>query len=128
MKWTWSQTGSGEDGNVPGIRRQMIDLIRRRRRKARFTSHRPTEIRPWEVIHPQSGLPFQDAMMWRGISQLLDQGVPLRRVSLRQPRGEEAWECLARLGPDAPLVYIKLQILGSQVLLRSFHEAEYDDD
>ena len=106
----------------------MIDLIRRRRRNARSTPHRPTKVRPWEVIHPDLGLPFQDAMMWRGITQLLEQGVPLRRVSLRKPRGEEAWECIARLGPNAPLIYVKLQIRGSHVLLRSFHESEYDDD
>ena len=92
------------------------------------TPHRPTKVRPWEVIHPDLGLPFQDAMMWRGITQLLEQGVPLRRVSLRKPRGEEAWECIARLGPNAPLIYVKLQIRGSHVLLRSFHESEYDDD
>lgn len=128
MNWTWSRTSRGEDGNVPGVRRQMIDLIRLRRRDARFTPDRPTKVRPWEVIHPDSNLPFQDALMWRGITELLEQGVPLGRVALRKPPGEEAWECVARLGPNAPPIYIKLQIRGSQVLLRSFHEAECDND
>ena len=66
--------------------------------------------------------------MWAAIIELLDSGVPLRGLSLRQPRGERAWLFLAKLCFDAPLMYVKLQIIGTHVYLRSFHLAEYDDD
>ena len=65
--------------------------------------------------------------MWSQIVRLLESGIPLKRIPLRQPSGEIAWVCRARLAHNSPLIYIKLQILGSRVLLRSFHTDEYDD-
>ena len=127
MRPTWARTDEGQEGNHPGIRRQLIGLIQKGRRSASFSKHRPTEVRPWEIIRPESSLPLLDTGMWSEIVQFLDSGVPLEKISLRQPPGEEAWVCLARLASDSPLIYMKLQIRGSRVLLRSFHIAEYDD-
>ncbi len=60
--------------------------------------------------------------MWRQIERLLDEGVPLRKVSLKKLPGEKGWECITRLAAHGPRVYIKLQMRGgSRVLLRSFH-------
>ena len=127
MRPTWIRTW-GQDGNQPDIRRQLITLIQKRKRTSRFTRERPTDVRPGQIIHPDSGLYLTDIGMWAVIVALLEAGVPLTRVSLRDQLGETAWESLARLCTDAPLIYMKLQIPGSYVLLRSFHEAKYDDD
>ena len=62
------------------------------------------------------------------IVTLLNAGIPLRELSLRQPPGEKAWAFLGRLCSESALIYVKLQMFGSSVLLRSFHQAEYDDD
>ena len=65
--------------------------------------------------------------MWLQIVRLLESGIPLERIPLRQPPGEIAWVCRAKLAPNSPRINIKLQILGSKVFLRSFHTDEYDD-
>ena len=127
MRPTWLRTEE-QDGNQPDIRWQLIKLIQKRKRTSKFTKERPTDVRPGQIIHPDSGLYLTDIGMWAVIVALLEAGVPLKRVSLRDQPGEKAWELLARLCPDAPLIYMKLQIRGSHVLLRSFHEAKYDDD
>ncbi len=128
MNPTWTRTDKAQDGNHPEIRRQMAKLIRKGRRRDTFTQYRPTEVRPWEVIDPDSGLPLTAPGMWAVIVSLLDAGVPLRKHSLDNPPGEKAWVFLARLCADRPLIYVKLQMFGSRVLLRSFHDAMYDDD
>lgn len=128
MNPTWTRTNEGHDGNHPEIRRQMARLIQKGKRRTDFTPHRPTRVHPTEIIHPDSGWPLTAPGMWEVIVTLLDAGVPLRKQPLKHPPGEEAWVFLARLCVDGPLIYVKLQMFGSTVLLRSFHEAEYDDD
>ena len=128
MRPIWTRTEEGQDGNQPEVRKQMIALIQKRKRKSFHTPYRPTEVRPWEIIHPDSRLPLTDVGMWAAIVTVLDCGVPLEKLLLRQPRGEKAWKFRARLCADGPLIYVKLQLFGSHVLLRSFHEAEYNDE
>lgn len=127
MRPSRDQPGEGQEANCAGIRQQLIALIKKRKRRTVFTTHRPTEVRPWEILCPESGLPLAEASMWSQIVRLLESGIPLKRTPIRQPSGEIAWVCRARLAPNSPLIYIKLQILGSRVLLRSFHTDEYDD-
>lgn len=43
-----------------------------------------------------------------------------------QPPGEPGWTLKFRLASSQPLVYVKLQIIGSHVVLRSFHYSEDD--
>ena len=62
--------------------------------------------------------------MWAEVVRLLETGVPLRRVALRQPVGEVAWDFVAELWPGQPFLYVKLQILGSTIRLRSIHPRE----
>ena len=111
-------------GNHPEIRRQMIALIQKRRRTYTFTRTRPTDVRFRDIVNPKTGLPLTDVSMWRALRRFLDDGVPLEGLELRQPAGEKAWVMKARLAPDEPLIYVKLQILGSNVRLRSFHKSE----
>lgn len=66
--------------------------------------------------------------MWSVIETLLDSGVPLEELTLRRPPGEKAWVFHGTLCSESATIYVKLQLFGSQVLLRSFHEAEYDDE
>lgn len=113
-----------EDGNYPEIRRQMIALIRKRKRKANFTRRRPTDIRPGEYTNPETDYPLSRQGMWAEVVRLLETGVPLRRVALQQPAGEVAWDFVAELSPGQPFLYVKLQILGSTIRLRSFHPSE----
>lgn len=127
MKSSRAQSEEGQEANHPGIRQQLIGLIKKRKRKSEFTIRRPTEVRPWEILSPETGLPLSETSMWLQIIRLLESGIPLEKTPLRQPPGETAWVCRARLAPNSTLIYIKLQILGSMVLLRSFHATEYDD-
>ena len=117
----------GLEANHPKIRQQLIGLIQKRRRRSEYSELRPTEVRPWEILTPEFGIPLGEANMWSVIVKLLKSGVPLKKITLRQPPGERAWVCRTRLAHNSPLIYIKLQILGSWVLLRSFHPDEYDD-
>lgn len=117
-----------EAGEYPEMRRQLITLIRNGRRKAAFTHHRPADVRFREVLHPESGLPLTERVMWQEIVRLLDSGVRLTRLELRQPPGEKAWVIRARLAPGLPVIYVKPQVLGSTVLVRSFHPSERDHE
>ena len=109
-----------------GVRHQLIRLIRARRVKYGAPPKRPARIRYHQVVNPESGLPLTRSGMWRVIDQALDSGVPLGPVTLRQPPGERGWTFKFPLAPAEPLVYVKLQIIGSHVVLRSFHYSEYD--
>lgn len=119
-----SSVQDDEHGNYPEIRRQMIALIRKRKRKANFTRRRPTDIRPREFTNPETDYPLSRQGMWAEVVRLLETGVPLRRVALQQPAGEVAWDFVAELWPGQPFLYVKLQILGSTIRLRSFHPSE----
>ena len=109
-----------------GVRNQLIHLIRARRLKYGAPPKRPARIRYLQVVNPESGLPLTRSGMWHVIDQALDSGVPLGPVTLRQPPGERGWTFRFRLESSQPLVYVKLQIIGSHVVLRSFHYSEDD--
>ena len=119
-----------EEANWPeehsGVRHQLIHLIRARRVRHGAPPDRPTRIRYLKVLSPESGLPLTESGMWQVIDQALDSGVPLEPVTLRRPSGERGWVFRFRLASAKPLVYVKLQIIGPYVILRSFHYSEYD--
>ena len=109
-----------------GVRQQLIRLIRARRLRYGAPPKRPARIRYHQVVNPESGLPLTRSGMWRVIDQALDSGVPLGPVTLRQPPGERGWTFKFPLASAEPPVYVKLQIIGSHVVLRSFHYSEHD--
>ena len=109
-----------------GVRQQLIRSIRARRVRQGAAPERPTRISYLQMVNPESGLPLTKSGMWQAIDQALDSGVPLESVTLRRPPDERAWVFKFRLAPAEPLVYVKLQIIGSHVLLRSFHHSERD--
>ena len=109
-----------------GVREQLIGLIRAKRVRYGAPPERPARIRFHQVVNPESGLPLTRSGMLRVIDHALDSGVPLVPVTLRQPPGERGWTFKFPLASAEPLVYVKLQIIGSHVLLRSFHYSEDD--
>ena len=109
-----------------GVRHQLIRMIRAGRRRYGAPPERPTRIRYLQTVNPESGLPLTRSSMWHVIDQALDSGVPLAPVTLRRPPGERGWTFTLRLASAEPLVYVKLQIIGSHVVLRSFHHSEHD--
>ncbi|MCY3546998.1 MAG: hypothetical protein OXH49_08960 [Gemmatimonadetes bacterium] len=119
---------SPDEANWPDehveVRKQLIHLIRARRRRHGAPPERPTRIRYLQMVSPESGLPLTESGMWHAIDQALDSGIPLEPVTLRQPPGERGWTFKFRWAPAEPLVYVKLQIIGSYVVLRSFHHSE----
>ena len=127
MKSSRAQPEDGQKANNPEIRRQLVGLIKKRNRRIDFTTDRPTRVCYSEILSPESGYPLTEASMWTHIVRFLESGYPLQRTVLKKPPGEIAWVCRARLALDSSRIYIKLQIIGSYVLLRSFHIDDYDD-
>ena len=120
---------AGPTGNHPEVRRQLIALIRKRRRTTQSTPDRPARLRFREIHHPESDFSPDRSTVWDVIVGVLDSSVPLEQVSLLKPPGKTAWVLKARLATDGPLIYIKLQIInGARVALRSFHPSRYDHD
>lgn len=121
---------SPEAANWPdehaGVRQQLIGLIRAKRVRYGAPPERPARISYLQVVSPESGLPLTKPGMWHAIDQALEGGVPLVPVTLRQPPDERGWTFKFPLTSSQPLVYVKLQIIGSHVLLRSFHYSEDD--
>lgn len=121
---------SPEKANWPDehaeVRQQLIHLIRARRVRHGRPPDRPARILYHQMVNPESGWPLTKSGMWHAIDQALDRGTPLQPVTLRRPRGERGWTFKFRLAAAEPLVYVKLQIIGSHVLLRSFHHSERD--
>lgn len=109
-----------------GVRNQLIRLIRARRLRYGAPPKRPARIRYLQVVNPESGFPLTKSGMWHVIDEALDSGIPLEPVTLRRPAGERGWTFRFRLASTEPLVYVKLQIIGSHVVLRSFHYSEHD--
>ena len=106
-------------------RRQLIALIQQpRRRVSAWSFKRPTDIRYEEVRDPESGMYLTEKGMWHTIERFLKEGVRLRQQTLDRPAGEKAWVCLFRLAPDQRRIYVKLQMIGSRVHLRSFHYSD----
>ena len=95
-------------------RRQLIALIRQpRRRVSAWSLERPTDIRYEEVWNPESRMYLTEKGMWHMIERFLGEGVRLRQQTLDRPAGEKQ-----------PRIYVKLQMIGSRVQLRSFHYSD----
>lgn len=106
------------------IRRQLIVLARRTNsRTAAFSPTTPTEWNPTEVRNPEGILDthFTDSSAWELIASRLESDEPVEVVKLRKPAGRTGYVMKLRLGAEAPLVYVKLQLGSGKILGRSFH-------
>ena len=84
----------------------------------------PCDWRPKTVENPESGMPFTDAGAWSFISALLKQGVPIEKITLKIPPGQEAYVMKYEIDPNRPVLYIKIHFGNGCVLGRSFHYSE----
>ena len=108
-------------------RRQLAILARRSgSRKTGFSPQMPTEWQPQQVRRPEGGFSpyFTDGAAWELVADKLDAGHDVEVVELRKPRGAKGYVMHIRLGPDEPLLYVKLQLGGGKVTGRSFHYSD----
>ena len=67
---------------------------------------------------------FTDGAAWELVADKLDAGHDVEVVELRKPRGAKGYVMHIRLGPDEPLLYVKLQLGRGKVIGRSFHYSD----
>ena len=61
---------------------------------------------------------------WEFIADKLEAGHAVDVVELRKPQGAKGYVMNFRLGPDDPLLYVKLQLGSGTVIGRSFHYSD----
>jgi hypothetical protein len=107
------------------VRRELSRLARKRdSRVTEWNPQMPSEWTPGRVTNPEVDMPFTEAGAWHFVADLLDCGHPIRRVVLRQPRGEEAFEMTVDLKAGMPKLYIKVQLKSGKIIGRSFHYSD----
>ena len=109
------------------IRHQLAILARRPRdRKREFDPDRPTDWRPRSVRNPDGMLDkyFSNAAAWELIASRLESGHDVETVTLRKPPGRTGYVMKIDLEPDAPTLYIKLELGSGKIWGRSFHYSE----
>ena len=106
------------------IRRQLAILARRpRARVTEFDPTRPTDWRPASVRNPFAMLDthFSDAAAWELIASKLEDGHDVETVELQNPPGVTGYVMKIVLEPDAPILYVKLELGSGRIWGRSFH-------
>lgn len=108
-----------------GIRRDLALRARRPRfRDSAFSPGVPTKWQPNRVRNPAGSSlwpHFSDGAAWELIADKLEAGHDVEVVPLRKPAGATGYVMKIWLGPDEPLLYVKLQLGRSKVIGRSFH-------
>lgn len=116
-------------GLSASTRQRLAALARRRRtRVSSFTPDRPIDWRPEDVRRPGAEFDthFEEDSAWRLIADRIEQGEPIEIVRLRQPKGGKGYVMKIDLEPDAPKLYVKLELGPRRVIGRSFHYSEHD--
>src|SRR5438034_2421694 len=110
------------DPGLDQVRHQLAELASRPRcRVSVFTRDRPTDWRPREVQHPESGMPFTDVGAWEFIVECLDSNCPIEVITLVKPEGKRGYVMKVKPRPDSRTIYIKLELGSGKVIGRSFH-------
>ena len=82
--------------------------------------------RRWEpgtLRHPETGELFDTESAWSYIVELLAAGTEVEQMVLDHPPGKAGYVLFGRSG-RGQRIYIKLQLVGSKVVGRSFHESD----
>lgn len=67
---------------------------------------------------------FSDAAAWELIASRLESGHDVETVTLRKPPGATGYVMKIDLEPDAPTLYVKLELGPGKIWGRSFHYSE----
>ena len=95
------------------------------RGKVSFPSGLPCEWRFYQVLKPESGLPFTEVEAWHFIADLLEGGHPCHQIILRMPPGQLAYVITTPGYRGCPDIYIKVTLSRNKINGRSFHDSEY---
>jgi hypothetical protein len=113
------------EDELDAVRRELSRLARRKdARVIVWSPQMPSEWTPGKINNPQVDMPFTEAGAWHFFADLLDCGHPIRRVALKRPPGEEAFEMSVDLKPGMPRLYIKVQLKYGKIIGRSFHYSD----
>ena len=105
-------------------RHELAILARRSNaRTTDFSRSRPTDWWPQSVRNPDGMLDthFSDAAAWELIASKLEDGHDVETVELQKPPGATGYVMKIDLEPNAPTLYVKLQLGSGQIIGRSFH-------
>jgi hypothetical protein len=84
----------------------------------------PSHWTPFQVISPDSQLPFTEPGAWQYIADLLEQGHPTEELVLDVPPGVIA-HVMHVPHPNGKVLYIKFHLgLHNKIVGRSFHYSE----
>ena len=131
IHWQSGDTAGGRKSKAgidDSTRRQLVVLARRSgARSTAFSRDRPTDWRPGEVRNPDGLLAthFTDPSAWEMIASRLERGEDVEVIDLHQPKGAKGYVMMIDLGPDVPMLHVKLQLGAGKIIGRSFHYTEY---
>ncbi len=124
----WVVGASGMIDVSESIRCQLVVLARRpRARLVPRNREMPCRWRPAQVIEPATGMPFTESGAWHFVADAIEQRLPIRVIPLVKPPGSIGYVILITLQPDAPRLYVKLQLTGDKILGRRFHYSDFSD-
>ena len=121
-----SEMATNVDDDLSQIRKQLVALLKQRKRVRAWLKERPNDWRPTQVTHPLSGMPFTPNGAWQFIEEKLEEGQPLEEITLDIPQGKKAYVMKINLGTNQQMLYVKLQLGSMEVIGRSFHYSESD--
>lgn len=114
------------DDDLSEIRKQLVTLIKQRKRVCPYSKEHPSDWRPAQITRPSSGMPFTFNGAWQFIEEKLEEGHPLEEVALKKPPGKKGYVMKIDLGTNQQKLYVKLQLGSMKVIGRSFHYSEFD--
>ncbi len=114
------------DDGLLQIRKQLLALLKQRKRFTKWSEENPIDWRPTQVTHPLIEMPFTPNSAWKFIEEKLEEGHPLQEVILENPPGKKGYVMKIDLGGNQRKLYVKLQLGSMAVIGRSFHYSEFD--
>jgi hypothetical protein len=104
------------------VRHELSRLARRRHSRIYdWSTGRPTEWNPEQVLNPETKTFFTPESAWQFIADKLDSGHEIVEVEMRNPPNEKGYEMEIEVDPSYPKLYVKLQLHKGKVFGRSFH-------
>lgn len=108
--------------NAPAAARHQLTILARRK-SARVLGW-PRAWRPYEILNPKTGEPFNDAGTWEFVASLLeDPTVTVEEVILDSPPASKGYVIQTPL--NGRYLYVKVQLGSGKIIGRSFHYSEH---